>query len=89
MKPAVVVLATASLPGAGAWAQRHVDMDRPHLNPNMSLSAPTNNPLQDQVREDYAAQLQAQQRELLQQNPSGVTRQELEIGNQLNGYVPR
>jgi hypothetical protein len=66
----------------------------PHLqlhgvNPSMSLSAPTNNPLQEQMREDYATQLRGTQRELLQQNPSGLGRQEQEIGRELNGYTPR
>ena len=66
----------------------------PHLqlhavNPSLSLSAPTNNPLQEQMREDYATQLQGAQRELLQQNSSGLGRQEQEIGRELNGYTPR
>jgi hypothetical protein len=64
----------------------------PHLhavNPSMSLSAPTNNPLQEQMREDYAAGLMGSQRELLQQNPSGFGRQEQAIGRELNGYTPR
>jgi hypothetical protein len=59
------------------------------LNPSMSLSAPTNNPLQAQTRQDYATQLMGTQRELLQQNPSGLGRQEQAIGNELNGYTPR
>ena len=59
------------------------------LNPSMSLSAPTNNPLQEQMRQDYATQLMGTQRELLQQNPSGLGRQEQEIGRELNGYTPR
>jgi hypothetical protein len=66
----------------------------PHLqmhavNPSLSLSAPSNNPLQEQMREDYATQLQGAQRELLQQNPSGLGRQEQAIGRELNGYTPR
>jgi len=59
------------------------------INPSLSLSAPTNNPLQEQMREDYAAQLQGAERELLQQNPSGLGRQEQAIGRELNGYTPR
>jgi hypothetical protein len=55
----------------------------------MSLSAPTNNPLQSQMRQDYATQLMGTQRELLQQNPSGLGRQEQAIGSELNGYTPR
>jgi hypothetical protein len=59
------------------------------INPSLSLSAPTNDPLQEQMREDYAAQLQGAERELLQQNPSGLGRQEQAIGRELNGYTPR
>lgn len=59
------------------------------LSPNVSLTAPAANPLQAQTQDDYATQLQAEQRELLQQNPSGTTRDELQIGSQLNGFTPR
>jgi len=57
------------------------------VNPSMSLSAPTNSPLQQQMREDYATGLRGAQRELLQQNPSGLGRQEQAIGRELNGYM--
>ena len=59
------------------------------MNPSMSLSAPTNNPLQEQTRQDYATRLMGAQRDLLQQNPSGLGRQEQAIGRELNGYTPR
>jgi hypothetical protein len=59
------------------------------FNPSLSLSAPTNSPLQQQMRENYATGLQGAQRELLQQNPSGDGRQQLEIGRELNGYTPK
>ena len=59
------------------------------VNPSMSLTAPTNNPLQDQMRQDYATGLMGAQRNLLQQNPSGLGRQEQAIGRELNGYTPR
>jgi hypothetical protein len=61
----------------------------PAVNPNMSLTAPANNPLQEQMQEDYATGLMNDQRELLQQNPSGATLQERAIEQQLNGYTPR
>ena len=64
----------------------------PHLgvlNPHLSLSPPATSPLQQQIQQDYATQLQSEQRTLLQQNPSGVTRDELAIGRQLDGYTPR
>jgi hypothetical protein len=57
------------------------------VNPSLSLSAPTTSPLQGQMREDYAASLKATQRELLQQNPSGLGRQEQAIGRELNNYI--
>jgi hypothetical protein len=57
------------------------------VNPSLSLSAPTNSPFQDQMREDYATGLEGSQRELLQQNPSGLGRQEQAIGRELNGYM--
>jgi hypothetical protein len=41
------------------------------------------------MREDYASSLMGAQRQLLQQNPSGLGRQELEIGHELNGYTPK
>ena len=57
------------------------------VNPSMSLSAPTNSPLQQQMREEYATSLRGAQRDLLQQNPSGLGRQEQAIGRELNGYM--
>ena len=59
------------------------------FNPSESLSGSTNSPFQDQNRQDYATGLEGAQRELLQQNPSGLGRQELEIGRELNGYTPK
>ena len=73
--------AAAQLRGAEPGMQLHA------VNPSMSLSAPTNNPLQEQMRQDYATGLMGAQRELLQQNPSGVGRQEEAIGRELNGYT--
>jgi hypothetical protein len=56
--------------------------------PGISLSAPPTTPLQAQIQQDQATQLQGEQRDLLQQNPSGTTRRELEVGQQLNGFTP-
>ena len=56
------------------------------VNPSMSLSAPTNRLLQQQMREDYAARLRSAQKELFQRNPSGFRRLEQAIGRELNGY---
>jgi hypothetical protein len=71
-------------------AQRRALAPRPQfhaVNPSLSTSAPTNSPLQEQMRQDYATSLMGAQRELLQQDPSGLTRHEQAIGRELNGYV--
>jgi len=57
------------------------------VNPSLSLSAPTASPIQQQMRQDYATGLIGAQRDLLQQNPSGLGRQEEAIGRELNGYT--
>ena len=57
------------------------------VNPSLSLSAPTSSPLQQQMREDYHTNLMGAQRDLLQQNPSGLGRQEQTIGRELNSYM--
>jgi hypothetical protein len=87
---ATLSLIYLSLTGAPALAQQ--SGATPHLqlhavNPSLSLAAPVTNPLQAQIRQDYANQLMAQQRELLQQNSSGLTRQELAVGHELNNYT--
>ena len=59
------------------------------INPSLSLSRPATTPLQQQIQNDYAANLMAAQRERLQQNPSGTTRQERALSHALNGFSPR
>jgi hypothetical protein len=90
----VLALATAvsaALTTSPVAAQERplVAPERPSFNPSLSLSRPTNSPVQEQMREDYASSLMGAQRGLLQQNPSGLGRQELEIGRELNGYTPK
>ncbi len=85
----VISVCLAATP-VGAQEREVGPMPQLHaVNPSMSLSAPTNNPLQEQMRQDYATQLMGSQSELLQQNPSGLGRQEQSIGRELNGYTPR
>jgi hypothetical protein len=85
---AIAVLAcVASVPSA---AQQVMVGPAPQLhavNPNMSLSAPTNGPLQAQMRENYATSLRGAQRDLSRQNPSGLTPDEMAIGHELNGHM--
>lgn len=83
----------AALSSGTVFAQSHgAGLSRPGsrgVNPGVSLSAPATSPLQAQVQDDYASQLGAEQRDLMQQNPSGLTRQELSVGHALNGFTPR
>ena len=44
------------------------------VNPSLSLSGPSSNPLQAQMRQDYATSLMGAQRDLMQQNPYGLGR---------------
>lgn len=59
---------------------------QPALNPNLSLSSPATSPVQQQMRENYRSQLQQEQRELTRQNPSGLSRDQIEIQHELNNY---
>lgn len=90
---ALAAAVSAALAGVPAAAQERALAPSPGafhaFNPSKSLSGSTNSPLQDQTREDYASGLEGAQRELLQQNPSGVGRQELEIGHELNSFTPK
>src|SRR5438477_281332 len=52
---------------------------QPALNPNLSFSAPAVSPVQQQIQENYRTQLLQQQRELLLQNPSGLSREQMYI----------
>ena len=84
-----IVACLANTPVAAQQRGFEPGMQLHAINPSMSLTAPTNNPLQDQMRQDYAAGLMGAQRNLLEQNPSGLGRQEQAIGRELNGYTPR
>ena len=88
---ALAAAVSAALAGVPAAAQERAPSPGAFhaFNPSESLSRSTNSPLQDQMRENYASGLQGAQRELLQQNPSGVGRQELEIGRELNSFTPK
>jgi hypothetical protein len=74
-------------PGRGLSPSRSLSTHA--INPSLSLSAPATSPLQQQMQDNYATGLMGAQRELLQQNPSGLGRQELAIGHELNGFSPR
>ena len=90
--PAVLVIfaALAATPAAAQAAGAITRAEPLHaVNPSMSLAAPTTSPLGQQVQDDYATELRGAQATLLQQNPSGMTRQERSVGHALNGFAPR
>jgi hypothetical protein len=74
-----VLIAVASLFAASPAAAQVA------LNPSLSLTAPATSPVRQQIRENYRTLLQ-QQRQLLQQNPSGLSRDQIDIQHQLNLY---
>ena len=85
-------MALAALANGPAIAQQRGAMPqlgRSEMNSGISLSQPATTPLQQQIQDNYAADLRGEQRDLLQQNSSGLTRPELAIGRQLNGFTPR
>jgi len=84
---ALIIAALAATP---AVAQQRGGVTHPALhafNPSMSLSAPAASPLRQQMQDNYATQLMGSQRQLLQQNPSGLGRGEVAIGHELNGFT--
>jgi hypothetical protein len=86
MPVAIVALGLATSTALGAEGSG-ANAPFPHvLNPNQSLSSPAQSPFEQQEQNAYRTDLQAQQRERLQANPSGLGRSEMAIGNQLNHY---
>jgi hypothetical protein len=79
MRRAVLIAAGYLLAASPAAAQLA-------LNPSLSLAAPATSPVQQQIRENYRTLLQQEQRQLLQQNPSGLSRDQIDIQHQLNLY---
>ena len=83
------MIALLTLAGAGpAFGQVGIVPAPPYyaMTPAMPLTPYAQSPVQQQVLQNYRSQLQATQRDLLQQNPSGLGREQLDIGHQLNYY---
>jgi hypothetical protein len=90
LPPVLVIFATLAATPVMAQQSGTVPGQLPHItNPSVSLSAPATTPLQQQMQDDYATQLRGVQQNLLQQNPSGLTRPELGVSRALNGFTPR
>jgi hypothetical protein len=79
----VIALAAAGAPVA-ASAQTGILPAPPYYA--MSPGSSAVSPVQQQVLENYRIQLQQTQREMLQQNPSGLGRDQIEVTRQLNLY---
>jgi len=86
----LVISAVLTVAPTMAQQSSTVPATPPHIvNPGISLSAPATSPLQQQMQDDYAAQLRQAQHDLLMQNPSGQTRPEMGINRALNGFTPQ
>jgi hypothetical protein len=86
---AVAIATVMSFAPVVAAAQRIGTSPMPHLhaiNPSISLSARPASPLQQQIQQDYRTNLLAAQCDLSQSNPSGLSRQQIAIGHQLDEY---
>ncbi len=83
----LLVIAVAAGPVA-ASAQTGILPSPPYyaMSPGSSPSPSGPSPVQQQVLENYRIQLQQTQREMLQQNPSGLGRDQIEVTRQLNLY---
>jgi hypothetical protein len=84
----LLFMASTIVPTAAQQRSLALHLSAHAINPNVSLSAPAVSPFEQQTQYNDATQLMQSQRELLQQNPSGTTRQELAIGHALNGFTP-
>jgi hypothetical protein len=69
-----------------AWGQFPPATPYYALDPTSPLSPRAASPVQQQLLENYRTQLLQAQRDSLQQNPSGLDRDQLQIGNQLNSF---
>jgi hypothetical protein len=85
---AFVLLAAAAALMQGAPARAQILPAPPYYatQPTMPLTPYANNPVEQQILQNYRTQLQQTQREMLQQNPSGLGRDQIEVGRQLNAY---
>ena len=74
----VMAFAQAPLPNPPYYA----------TNPNQPFAPSPQSPVQQQVLENYRTQLLQTQREMLQQNPSGLSRDQIEVNRQVNAFTP-
>lgn len=78
-----IALAAASGP---AWGQVPPATPYYAMDPTSPLAPRAASPVQQQMLENYRTQLLQSQRDSLQQNPSGLARDQVQLGNQLNNF---
>ncbi len=83
----IAILSAAAAPLAAGERPRIVPLRAFFaVNRNLALQPRAATPVEQQIQLNYRAQLLAAQRELLQANPSGLSRAQIEIGHQLDMY---
>ena len=80
----LVIALTAAGASGPASAQTSIVPAPPSYATTPGVSAIP--PVQQQIQENYRSQLQQTQREMLQQNPSGLGREQIEVNRQLNTF---
>ena len=85
VRASVLAIALAAASGA-AWGQVPPATPYYAMDPTSPLSPRAASPVQQQMLENYRGQLLQAQRDSLQQNPSGLGRDQLQLGNQLNSF---
>jgi hypothetical protein len=85
VRAAVLAIALTTVSGA---ASGQVPPAPPYyaMDPTSPLAPRAASPVQQQMLENYRTQLLQSQRDSLQQNPSGLGRDQLQLGNQLNNF---
>src|SRR5579862_7329934 len=81
----VIALWAAAHPG-GAAAQVAPAVPYYAMDPQMPLTPHADNPVQQQILQNYRSQLLQTQREMSLQNPGGLSHDQIEINRQLNAF---
>lgn len=83
-RPVALLMLTVALPAAAPVAAQAQRVRVP-ASPGYATSPPVaDSPLQQQILRNYRSDLQQTQRELAVQNPSGLSREQLDVTHQLN-----
>jgi uncharacterized protein YjiS (DUF1127 family) len=84
-----LLLAAATMAVAGSASAAGFGVAARHgISPTQPFSSSATTPLQQQIQQDYRSNLLSAQRDLLQANPSGLGRQQIELQHQLDTLPP-